>query len=88
MIDIKKIKDSFNKEYDLIIFLVADYDEKHYLIGAIDDVKNIDRSLNAFYLLSKGDASSRAYSPNEDFDKFFDAYDNKVLFYDRNGYKS
>lgn len=66
------------KEPKLTITGMADYSSKYYLISAAEDISKPDYSGN-YYAVDKNNGSVSYYTPGADFDKFFDAINNRQI---------
>ena len=58
---------------------VYDYDNEHYIVEAVENVKEVDYDA-PYYGVAKSDGKVTCFSPGEDFEKFFKALDNPVDF--------
>ena len=57
---------------------IFDYDEAHYIVSA--QTKNVKRDRNGtFFGVDKNTGDVTGFAPGSDYDKFFDAIDNKGI---------
>lgn len=57
---------------------IFDYDRSKYIVAA--PLKNVQKDFNGgFFSVNKSDGKIEPFGPGEDYDKFFDAIDNKQI---------
>ena len=78
MIDIFEAMAELKKNTSRTVLHAYDYDTDFYLLEAVKDSKTIDYG-GSYYAVNKNDGSIYHYSCNADFDKFFDAINNRKI---------
>lgn len=76
----KKLVDAFKKNNrSLQVTTVIDYDDKYLLIEAVEDTTQRDYN-DPLYAVEKKTGKVSHFSPAFDFEKFFDALENRIIY--------
>jgi len=79
MISAKQAAQQVKKAYPkLTVTMVLDYDDKHFVVEAVESTKETDYNA-PYYGVEKSSGKVTCFTPAEDFDKFFDALDNREV---------
>ena len=72
-----QIEKAFKDKY--VVERIADYD-KDYFIFIAKPKTNMDAKFNTTYALNKNNGKIAGFAPSGDFEKFFDAMENGVVY--------
>lgn len=70
----------FKTEFpDLTVTKCIDYDDEHFVIEAVKDLKQSDYN-SPYYAVGKADKQITGFIPSFDLDAFFDAIENRTVY--------
>lgn len=76
----EKLIDKFKASHkNLIITTIIDYDNKYLVVEAVEDI-NVKDYNDPLFAIEKRTGKVSHFSPAFDFEKFFDATENRLLF--------
>lgn len=76
----KKLVDAFRKaNRNLQITTILDYDDTYLIIEAVKNTTTVDYN-DPLYAINKDTGKITNFSPAFDFDKYFDALENRVIY--------
>ena len=76
----QKLIDTFKSSHvNLTVTTIIDYDNKYLVVEAVEDINKKDYN-DPLYAIEKKTGIVTHFSPAFDFDKFFEATENRLLY--------